>query len=105
MVERSPDKTEVEGPIPSTRTMDKENNKSSNWAVAMEIFTKISGWIVGPIIVSLIVGRALDNHFGTKPMILLSLTGLAFIATCVGMIRVVKGYKKSLQNIDKKDQI
>jgi hypothetical protein len=38
-------------------------------------------------------------------MILLSLTGLAFIATCVGMIRVVKGYKKSLQNIDKKDQI
>jgi F0F1-type ATP synthase assembly protein I len=82
-----------------------ENNKKklNTWAPAMQIMSEISTWIVVPIVLALIAGKALDTHFGTKPVIFLSLTGFAFIVTCFGMYKVVKNYIKKLKDIEKKD--
>jgi F0F1-type ATP synthase assembly protein I len=84
----------------------KINNKGlggANWAPAMQIMSEISTWIVVPIVLALITGKALDTHFGTKPIIFLSLTGFAFLVTCFGMFKVVKNYIKKLKDTDKKD--
>jgi F0F1-type ATP synthase assembly protein I len=79
---------------------NKDNQKSNSggawWAPAMQIFSDVSTWIVVPIVCALIFGKMLDTHFGTAPVIFLSLAGFAFLITCFGMYRVVKNYMKKV---------
>ena len=78
--------------------MDNSNlkNKGPLWQEGLRVFADISGWIVGPIVVALFAGKALDAHFGTKPWIFLALTVLAFGMTIRGIVKVVKNYMKKL---------
>jgi F0F1-type ATP synthase assembly protein I len=75
-----------------------EENKSNKkeigpwWKPAVEIFSEVSTWIAVPIIIALIVGKALDTHYGTKPLMLLVCTGLAFLVSAFGIVRAVKKY-------------
>lgn len=71
------------------------------WKPAMQIFSEVSTWIAVPIIVALIVGKALDRHYKTQPVIFLVCAGLGFLVTCLGMFRVVNNYVKKVQDIDK----
>jgi len=82
---------------------NKNFEKGAWWAPAMEIFTQVSTWIVVPIIVALVAGKALDGHFGTEPIIFLILVGLSFLFSCVGIVRVIKEYMKKLKDIEKGD--
>jgi len=77
--------------------MGKDNNW---WKPGVEIFTLVSGWIAAPIVVALIAGKKLDAHFGTEPVIFLILAGLGFLISCVGIVRVIRGYMKKLKDID-----
>jgi hypothetical protein len=72
------------------------------WKPAMEILSEVSTWIVVPIVTALVAGKALDTHYGTKPVIFLALTGFGFLVTCFGMYRIVKNYIKKLQDTEKK---
>ena len=74
------------------------------WAPAVQIFTDVSTWIVVPIVLALIFGKMLDTHFGTKPIIFLTLTGFAFIITCFGIFRIMKNYMKKLKEAEKQEQ-
>ena len=67
------------------------------WKPGVQILSEVSTWIVVPIILALIVGKALDNHYGTKPIIFLSFAGFGFLITCFGMFRVVKNYMKKIK--------
>ncbi len=80
------------------------NEKTPWWEPAVAIFSRVSGWIAGPIIVSLILGKYLDGKFGTKPWIFLTLTALAFFISTFGIVRVVGKYMKKMEdeNKDKK---
>jgi F0F1-type ATP synthase assembly protein I len=80
--------------------MGEEEKQPNNWAQAMAVLSEVSSWIVVPIVLALIFGKMLDAHFGTKPIIFLSLTGLAFIMTCYGMYKVVKNYINKLKDTD-----
>ena len=84
-------------------TLDKNNfnnNQGPWWKPAVQIFSDVSTWIVVPIVLALIFGKMLDAHFGTKPIIFLSLAGLGFLTSIFGIFRVVKNYMKKLQNTD-----
>jgi len=74
-----------------------EDKKKLDWRPAMQIFSKVSTWVVVPIILALIVGKALDAHFNTYPWIFLGLTGVAFIFSIYGIIKVVSQYMKDLE--------
>jgi hypothetical protein len=104
VVERCPDKTEVDGPIPSTLTMEekKENNKGPWWKPGVMIFDAISTWVIVPIVLALVFGKILDERYGTKPIIFLSLAGVAFLFTCFGIYRVMKKYINTLKEEEKK---
>lgn len=72
-------------------------NNNPLWKLGLEIFSQVSGWIAGPIILSLVLGKYLDTRFGTKPLIFLGLTALAFVVSTVGIVRVVSRYMKDIE--------
>lgn len=86
--------------------VETENNLNKNnsprqggaswWKPGVEIFSKVSGWIAVPIVLALISGKALDTHFGTKPWIFLGLTGIAFLISSFGIVRVISKYMKDM---------
>ena len=69
----------------------------NNWGEGLKLFAEISGSIAGPIVIALFAGKALDQHFGTKPWIFLILAVLGFIITIMGILKIVKKYKNKLE--------
>ncbi len=67
------------------------------WKPGVQIFSEISTWIFAPIILALIGGKALDAHYGTKPLMLLILAGLGFLISSFGIARAVKNYMQKLK--------
>ncbi len=79
--------------------MPDKNNKelTQDWAKATKMFTIVSGWIVGPIILALLFGSWLDEKFQTGFFFVLTSVGIAFIITCVGIVREALGAIKKLK--------
>ncbi|MFZ2150384.1 MAG: AtpZ/AtpI family protein [Minisyncoccia bacterium] len=71
------------------------------WVAGIQIFSQISTWIVIPIVCALVFGKMLDKKFGTEPIIFFIFTGVGFVVTCVGMVRVVKDYIKKIKETEK----
>jgi len=63
------------------------------------LFYRLSGWIGGPVVVSLFVGKWLDKKYGTEPWLFLVCVGVAFLISSVGI--VIEGFK-SIKEIEKK---
>jgi Kef-type K+ transport system membrane component KefB len=76
----------------------------ASWVPAVQVFSEISTWIIVPIVLALFIGKSLDAHFGTKPLIFLISVGLAFLFSCFGIVRVVKNYMKKLQDTEKQNR-
>ena len=114
MVERCPDKTEVEGSIPSRHTMEEKKEKSQKdelnrkkniwWKPAFEIFSEVSTWIIVPIIIALIAGKALDRHYGTSPWLLITLSVISFFFSSYGIVKTVRKYMNKITR-DMKDEL
>lgn len=79
------------------------SNKEVWWAPALEIFTEVSSYIVVPILIALIAGKALDAHFGTRPWIFLAFIGLSFIVSVIGIFKVIRRYSQKLKEISKEE--
>ena len=80
------------------------NNRGPWWKDGVQIFTQVSVWIIVPILLALFVGKKLDAHFGTKPVIFLVLAGVGFLFSCFGIVRVINKYMKEMKNLSDKDQ-
>ena len=76
-----------------------ENGQNSGFAVALGLFFQLSGWLIGPLIISLFLGRYLDDKFNTRPWLFLLTTALAFAVTIFGLVQETMKY---LKEIDKK---
>lgn len=74
------------------------------WASGVEIFSQVSTWIVVPVVLALVLGKMLDTRYGTKPIIFLSLTGLAFLFSCFKIVYIIKNYMKKLQDKEMNDK-
>ena len=70
----------------------------------LELFFQLSGWLVGPLVLALFLGRWLDQKYSTKPWLFLGFTGIAFIITVVGMgSQAVKFIREIEQEIKQKN--
>lgn len=81
--------------------MDNDNNPKKQSLLNSEylqVFAKVSVWIITPVIFSLIIGKFLDNKFNTEPWILIVTLALSFTFS---MITIIKIAKKSMNKIDK----
>lgn len=64
----------------------------SRYALALEIGSTATAWIVVPALIAAFGGQALDSQFQTKPWIFVSAMGLSFIITVFGIIRMAQNY-------------
>ncbi len=80
---------------------DNNSDKKPWWEPAVEIFTEVSSWIAGPIILALFLGKYLDGRFDTKPWIFIGLTAIAFLVSSFGIVKVVMRYMKKLEKESK----
>lgn len=78
--------------------MNNLDQKSPFWTVGLKLFVEVTSWIAIPIVLSLLAGKWLDDRYQTEPWFFLGLTGLAFIATLVGIVRIGKRYIKEAEN-------
>lgn len=79
--------------------INEENNLNKpSWAVGVQLFSEISGWIVGPIVIALILGKWLDGKFGTEPWIFIALAAFGFLITIYGIVKIVKNYQRKIKN-------
>lgn len=76
-----------------------ENNKPKElwWRPAMMMFTNVSGWIAGPIIIALIVGKYLDKKYNSDPWFFLGLTAIAFFISIFSIVRIMMKYIREIE--------
>lgn len=82
--------------------MAKNEPQKAWWQPALTIFGEVTGWIVVPIVVALFVGRYLDEKKGTDPWYFLSLTGVAFVVSCIGITIIALKYIRQIEKENKK---
>ncbi len=69
--------------------------KNSSWAIALRVLVNVSGWILAPLIVGLLLGKWLDRKYGTEPWLFLTTIGVCFLISMYGLIiNAVKEFKK-----------
>lgn len=74
-----------------------QKNDKPYWRDSLIVFTRMSGWICGPIVIALFLGKWLDSHFDTAPFIFVGSTALAFLASSLGIVREAKRYMKKME--------
>jgi len=70
--------------------MKEDKQENPWWQPGMLLFGRLSGWIGGPIIVALFVGKWLDKKYDSEPWIFLLSVAIAFIVSSIGMVREAK---------------
>lgn len=79
-----------------------KSQSGNNWQKGLELFFQLSGWLVGPLIAALFLGRWLDEKYGTDPWLFLAATGFAFIITIFGIykqaIKFIKNIEQEVKN-------
>ena len=75
------------------------------WAMGLNLFLRLSGWIVAPILAAVFIGKKLDSKYGTGPWLFLSVMGIAFVVSIFGIIlNTLKEFKKIDSETRKNDQ-
>ena len=78
--------------------MNEDNKTKELWYMpAIRMFANVSGWIAGPIIIALFVGKWLDKKYDTAPWIFLGLTGIAFLISIFGIMKILIKYLKDIE--------
>ncbi len=87
-----------------------EENKSkpeTKWySQGIEVFISVSGWIAGPIILALFLGKWLDKKYQSEPWLFLASIGLAFLISSYGIVKITLAYLKKIEKEarDKRDK-
>lgn len=64
--------------------------KSEYW----RIFTKISAWIVVPVLISAFIGNYLDKKFNSAPWILGVALTISFTVSMIAIVKIATKYSK-----------
>jgi len=83
---------------------NRDSRKNPWWQPGLILFSRLSGWIVGPIILAVIVGRWLDRKYGTEPWLFLLSVGIAFFFSMGGIVRDAMREMKKIGDENKKNK-
>jgi ATP synthase protein I len=80
--------------------MDREkgSNHAPWWQPGLILFSRLSSWIVAPILIGIFIGKWLDRKYNTEPWLFLISVGIAFF---ISMFGVVKDALREMKRIDK----
>lgn len=75
--------------------IEKGKDDKNWWQPAVMLFVRWSAWISVPILLGAFLGKSLDAHYDTEPILFLASTGIAFIFSISYLVyNVSKEYKK-----------
>lgn len=67
---------------------DSENStKEAKWIKGLALFSELSAWIIGPLILAIIIGKELDAKFAASPWLLFLSIAIAFIVSMFGLAK------------------
>jgi len=69
------------------------------WQEPLNIFSRLSGWVILPLIVGTVLGRWLDHRYNSDPKWFLIVLGLAFIISMIGLVIQAKNEFKKISEI------
>ncbi|PJE58219.1 MAG: hypothetical protein COU81_01830 [Candidatus Portnoybacteria bacterium CG10_big_fil_rev_8_21_14_0_10_36_7] len=78
-------------------------NDNPWWQPGLILFTRLSGWIAGPIIIAVFIGRWLDNKFHTAPWLFIIIVSSSFIISMVGLVKETMSEMKRIDNQNNKN--
>ena len=78
----------------------KKFSKQAWWYPALQMFSEMSAWIVGPLLLALLLGKYLDKIFHTKPWFFIGSTAFAFL---ISLFKIVTKASIEMKKITKKD--
>jgi len=78
-----------------------ESKEVPFWQPGILMFSRMSGWIIGPIVLAIFLGKWLDQRYGTEPWLFLGTVGLAFIISMFGLVRDAFREMEKLSKEDK----
>ena len=64
-----------------------KNPKVPWWQPGLILFMRMSGWIAGPVILAVFIGKWLDKKCDTEPWLFLLSVGIAFLFSMFGIIK------------------
>ena len=65
------------------------------WGEAIVAGARVTTWLVGPLVISYLVGNWLERQFETGADLLLVSLGLGFLITIIGLVFETLNYSKS----------
>ena len=78
--------------------MDNDKKVKELWYMpAIRMFANVSGWIAGPIIIALFVGKWLDRKYDSSPWFFIGLTVIAFIISIAGIMKILMKYLNDIE--------
>ena len=77
--------------------MEENGKKAAWWQPALTIGAQVTGWIAGPIVLALFLGKWLDRRYDSEPWLFIASMTVAFIITSAGIARVSIGYIKKIE--------
>jgi F0F1-type ATP synthase assembly protein I len=66
------------------------------WREGLMAFARMSGWVVGPVLAGIFLGKWIDARFHSAPYALFSSIALAFLASCLGIMKEAFRYLKTI---------
>ncbi|MCX6792563.1 MAG: AtpZ/AtpI family protein [Candidatus Falkowbacteria bacterium] len=78
--------------------LDKKPKPLANvwWQEPLNIFSRLSGWVILPLIVGVFLGRWLDRRYNSGSKWFLIVIGIAFIVSMIGLIVQAKSEFKKI---------
>lgn len=65
-------------------------------------FGRMSGWVAGPVVIALLLGKWLDRHYGTAPYLFIAFIALGFISSIYGIMKESRRYLRQQEEKDTK---
>ena len=84
-----------------------QSDKDKNYwmSFSLRVFAESTGWIAFPVLGALYFGRWLDTRQNSGHLYFFSLTGMAFIISCIGLARTGQKYLKQFDTNKSKEEI
>ncbi len=65
------------------------------WVEPLKMFSRLSAWIVFPVLLGAVLGKWVDKGYGTEPRWHLIVVGLSVIISMAGLVKIeLEEYKK-----------
>lgn len=66
------------------------------WQKGVQMFARLSTWIVAPVLMGVLAGKWLDKKFSSEPWLFIASVGLSFFVSMFGLIRETNREFKAL---------